>query len=332
MIPKISVLMPVYNGEKYLREAIESILNQTFTDFEFIIIDDASTDKSEEIIKSYTDPRIIYRKNEINAGLAVCLNLSIDMARGEYLARMDADDISAPSRLEEQLKFMEKNSEIDICGSWAALINQRGKIWKTQPDRLLAPALLFNTPLFHPAIIFRTTSLRRNNLKYNPSFRKIQDYELWLRAAKLLKLANIKKPLLRYRVTGEKINKCQSDPVCQGVIESVRKKAVLELIAQPEETELQIHNKISNGEKLNTDQIFLAEKWLLKIISANRKEKIYQKADLEECLRRTWLAICRQNGLKGFRTFISSELFGKNILEKLLNIILLAIEIKILKN
>src|SRR5688572_2119038 len=108
-MPKVSVILPVYNGEKYLREAIESILCQTYEDFEFIIINDGSTDKSEEIILSYKDGRIVYSKNEFNKGLIYSLNKSIELASGELIARMDADDIAFPDRLQKQVDYFEKS-------------------------------------------------------------------------------------------------------------------------------------------------------------------------------------------------------------------------------
>ena len=115
---QVTVLMPVYNAEQYLREAIGSILHQTFTDFEFIIINDGSTDRSEEIIKSYTDTRIRYYKNESNLKLIATLNKGFDLAGGKYIARMDADDISLPNRLQLQFELMEKNPEVGLCGTW----------------------------------------------------------------------------------------------------------------------------------------------------------------------------------------------------------------------
>ena len=125
--PKITVLMPVYNGEKYLKESIESILKQTFRDFEFLIINDTSTDESEKIIRSFKDSRIKLIKNEKNIGLTKSLNKGLDLAKGEYMARMDADDISLPKRLEIQVAFMDKNPKIGVIGAWAKVIGESNK-------------------------------------------------------------------------------------------------------------------------------------------------------------------------------------------------------------
>ena len=116
-MPKITVLMPVYNGEKYLRESVDSILNQTFTDFELLIINDGSTDSSMEILNSYSDSRIRIVTNEVNLRLIKTLNKGIDLATGEYIARMDCDDIADPKRLEIQLQYMEKHPDVAVCGT-----------------------------------------------------------------------------------------------------------------------------------------------------------------------------------------------------------------------
>src|SRR6185295_3491651 len=122
--PQVSVLMSVYNGEKYLKEAMESILNQSFPDFEFLIFNDSSTDSGREIILSFNDPRIVLVDNEKNIGLTKSLNKGLSLAKGKYIARMDADDISDAGRLNEQVNYMEKNSDVAVCGSWVQFLNE----------------------------------------------------------------------------------------------------------------------------------------------------------------------------------------------------------------
>src|SRR3989338_10709157 len=125
---KISVIMSVYNGMPYLPEAVKSILNQTYKNFEFIIIDDASTDQSTKYLRFLKDKRIKLIKNSKNLGLAASLNKALKFAKGEYIARMDADDISLPKRFEKQVKFFKKHPSVDICGTWVNLIDDVGKI------------------------------------------------------------------------------------------------------------------------------------------------------------------------------------------------------------
>src|SRR3990167_9325600 len=135
MNPLVTVLMPVYNGKKYLKEAIESVLNQTFRDFEFLIIDDGSTDKSAEIIKSFNDARIRLERNVTNLGLIKTLNNGLTLSRGKYIARMDCDDISLPKRLSVQVNFMEKHPEIGICGSWVKVMGLKQEFVNRYPQK-----------------------------------------------------------------------------------------------------------------------------------------------------------------------------------------------------
>ena len=156
--PLITVLMSVYNGERYLHEAIESILNQTFTDFEFLIINDGSTDSTRDIITSYTDSRIRLIDNEQNIGLTKSLNKGIDLARGKYIARMDADDISMPERLEVQYNFLEKNIEYSLVSSGAYLIdennNQIGELYRPYNYEMILGYIFFFNPIIHPSVLF----------------------------------------------------------------------------------------------------------------------------------------------------------------------------------
>ena len=198
---KVTVLMPVYNGEKYLKKAIESILNQTFKNFELLIIDDGSMDSSVEIIKSYADPRIKLIHNDKNLNLPESLNKGIDIAQTEYIARMDADDISLPHRLETQVKFMNENPNIDVCGSFVKRLDkQRQIIWKfPTEDSHIKAGLLFKCCLSHPTIMMRTSSIKKYNLYYSVDYIKCEDYEFWARASEFLNFANIEDPLLLYK-------------------------------------------------------------------------------------------------------------------------------------
>lgn len=203
MNPTISVVMPVYNGERFLREAIESILKQTYSDFEFIIINDGSTDKTDEIVRSYNDPRIVYIKNDKNLGLSKSFNTGIDAARGKYIARMDADDVCAPKRFERQLQFLERRPGVDIVGSNLRFIDEKSRPlsnFKRQADHIdIKFSSLFSTPMMHPTIMGKTSVFKTHH--YNEALSNSEDYELWSRL--LFKtdthFANIHEPLLFYR-------------------------------------------------------------------------------------------------------------------------------------
>lgn len=200
--PKVTVLMSVYNGERYLNEAVDSILAQTFTDFEFLIIDDASTDRTPEILRSYDDPRIRIVTNQENLGLTKSLNKGLALARGEYIARMDADDVSFIVRLEKQVEFMEQNVHIGVLGSNYQYIDESGElkgVVSTSLDpELIQWELLFLNPLAHPTVLMRT-ALIRSVKGYNETFRFSQDYDLWCRLAKITQLAKLQDILLYLR-------------------------------------------------------------------------------------------------------------------------------------
>jgi glycosyltransferase involved in cell wall biosynthesis len=202
--PLVSVLMPVYNGEKYLRPAIESILNQTFTDYEFIIINDGSTDSSEEIILSYKDPRIKYVRNEKNIKLIATLNKGLDLCRGEYIARMDADDISYPNRFETQVKFMSANPEYGLCGTNIDIDNYDHSWVRLGDIEFTRFCFLFHNPVCHPTTFIRTSVIRKFKLDYPAEYIHAEEYILWLRIMDHSKCINLDEKLLNYRMhTGQ---------------------------------------------------------------------------------------------------------------------------------
>lgn len=198
--PAISVLMAVHNGEAFLREAIESVLVQSFEDFEFIIVDDGSQDRSVELIESFADARIRLLRNAGNQGLAASLNRGLEAARGEFVARMDADDIALPNRLEVQIGYMREHTAVGACG--AARIVRRGgeeRLHNTQPADRLKYEFLLGNPLAHPTVMLRKSALVAHGLKYNPAYRYAQDYDLWARMQDVCDVANLSVPVLIYR-------------------------------------------------------------------------------------------------------------------------------------
>lgn len=209
----VSVVMPVYNGSLYLREAIDSILSQTHTNLEFIIVNDGSTDNSEDIILSYDDPRICYYRNETNCGICVTLNKGLDVARGKYIARMDCDDVSIPERLQKQVEYMEEHPSIGIVGSDIVVFGKYidEHIFTFEHDKYCCKAgLLFNTCFAHPSVMMRKRILEDNNLRYDESSRGFEDFELWYRMSKSTEMVNIHEPLLYYRKHNSQVTQNES--------------------------------------------------------------------------------------------------------------------------
>ena len=198
--PVISVAMPVFNGERYLAESIDSILTQTFTNFEFIIIDDGSTDNSLQVLREYQkrDKRIRLIARE-NRNLATTLNDIVDLARGEWIARMDQDDIALPQRFERQLEWLAQTGA-DICGSWAQVFGTAGKrtLKYPQSDIAIKMEMLFSSPFAHPTVMMNAALIRQ--LRYDKAWERCEDYDLWERAAQAgWKMTNAQEVLLLYR-------------------------------------------------------------------------------------------------------------------------------------
>lgn len=213
-MPRVSVVMPAYNAEKYIGEAIDSILNQTYTDFEFIIINDGSTDRTKEIILSYTDPRIVYLENEQNSGIVVTLNKGLDCARGEYIARMDADDIAVSERLTKQVAVMDRDTSIGVLATGLQTISagRKGNVSIPITDpRKLHTGLLFSSCIAHPTVIIRSAVLKENKLRYDSRFEGREDYALWWNIAKVSKISAIPEVLHYYRIHNSQITQASKD-------------------------------------------------------------------------------------------------------------------------
>lgn len=214
-MPKVSVIMPVYNSEKYLAEAIESILSQTFSDFEFIIIDDCSTDSSYQIADSFRDSRIRLFRNSENSGVAYSLNRGIELSEGYYIARMDADDISLLQRLERQISYLETHPSVGVLGTAISFCGAKQGIFQnTDSPQQAKIDLLFNSCICHPTAIIRRSSL--DKFRYDRNFEGCEDYELWWRLSFRCEITSLSEVLFHYR-----FHKSQ---VTQNVSENVRNR------------------------------------------------------------------------------------------------------------
>lgn len=246
--PKISVLIPVYNAAPFLTKSISSILQQSFIDFELILLNDASTDNSEEIILQFSDPRIRYYKNEYNLGISDSRNKLIDLSNGQYLAIMDNDDISLPNRLQKQADFLDNHQEISVVGSWCELfsdakpqsfigkikkiITNFGWLWCQPPAPELKDAI-HGCPVMHSSSMLRKKDLIQHNIKYNSQYTPAEDYDLWKQYLFAnLQLANIQEVLFKYHLHGNNF--------------SIQKKADMKIADRKIKKELKQFFNISN--------------------------------------------------------------------------------------
>lgn len=307
--PRVSVLMAVYEGERYLDEAIQSVLNQTFHDFEFIIINDGSTDGTAQIIERHRrEDRRIRTFEQSNCGLVTALNRGLELASGEFVARMDADDISLPERIAAQVTFMDSHQEVGICGTWIETIGTpRGAIQRyPTDDATIRSWLLFESVLAHPSIVMRRELLIRTGLSYDAGYVHAEDYDLWVRAAGHTALANIPDVLLRYRLHPQQIVR-RHEAKKLASAQRVRLAQLARLGIRPTDEELALHQALSTWQFHATpDFIDASLAWLDKLKAANDVTGVYQKPIFLSLLGQRWFALCATAthlGLWTLRTF-----------------------------
>ncbi len=312
---KISVVMPVYNSEKYLSEAIESILNQTFQNFEFIIVDDKSTDSSWQIIQEYAqkDQRIVPVKNTGKKGCYSARNFGLSLAKGKYYAVMDSDDISLLNRLEVQFEFMEQNQDVVVCGAWAESFGESSGLKKTPVlNESIVANLFFNSCIAHPTAFIRNDVLKSNNIYYKDSINVAQDYEFWNRLKKFGKLTNIPEVLLKYRIHDSQISSLKMKKQDE-VAYLIRTNQIKELGWNLKEKEIELHNLI-NDETTTPEVCHLIRAifLMIKIFKENKKYKNFDEMLLYDIiLNRYDFALNKSNvfGKKIYR-FILVLFFG----------------------
>src|SRR5688500_18170797 len=196
--PKVSVVMPVYNTARYLRESIESILNQTFSDFEFLIIDDASTDESVAIVRSYSDKRIKLIQKPINTGYTESLNMAIDLAKGKYIARMDSDDLSLNDRFEKQYRYMEQYPEVLVLGGSYQILGTNDIVSLPVTHQEAAVVSLMHVLVAHPTVFIRKQLFDQYNVRYEKKYEPAEDYGLWTKVDDIGRIENMPYVLMFY--------------------------------------------------------------------------------------------------------------------------------------
>lgn len=268
---KVSVIMPIYNTpESFLREAIESILNQSFSDFEFIIINDGSTYLDvASVIRDYPDPRIKYTENKRNLGLIETLNTALVLADGEYIARMDADDISHKNRLKKQVEYLDKNPEVGVLGTWYKKFGKK-ECDETPPASAFAikmSLLLGTCPICHPSVMFR----KNLDVYYDKKWLHVEDYALWLELINKTKFANLKEHLLYYRWHEDNI--CKKHTHIQSMnaqmLMTTYQAKYFRIICGEVVT---IMKRLERGDKITSIQLSKINRFILAVKEAAEKE------------------------------------------------------------
>ena len=309
--PLCSVVMSVYNGEEYLKEAIDSILQQSYANFEFIIIDDASTDNSLEIIQSYNDPRIIIIQNNENLFLACSLNKGIRIAKGDYIVRMDADDVSMPERIMKQVSFMERNPQVGISGTCSEIIGYgMGHGNYSQDDQTIKFKLLHECHLMHPTLIIRKELIFDNDLFFNEQLRKNQDYELFIRAVDYTQYANLPDSLLQYRQTEANVKRDSYNQ--QENVLVIQKKLFHKIGFEISNKQLELYKSIHNQSYLHSKEFLMEAFTLLDgIAQSNNKKQFFEPEKFKAYIADLFENVCRNvkgTGLLPFQLYLKSDL------------------------
>ena len=308
----ITVVMPVYNGELHLPAAIESILRQSADDFELIVVDDGSTDRTLEVIRGYHDRRVHLLVNPTNVGVTASLNRGLDAAQGVYVARMDADDVSLPDRFAKQVAFLDGHPEIGVCsGGIQGIGVGEGRLWIPPSDHdTIACYLLFDSAFPHPCTMLRTAVLRRFGLRYDATYPYAQDYDLWSRCAAVTRFHNLPEALLLYRRHAASVTEAHA-ATQRACADRVRRRWLGALGIAPTSAEESLHYDVGHARGASAEgHLEAVERWLRRLLEGNRRTRLLAEGALRPVLADLWRDAGRfvadQGRWTGGRLFFSS--------------------------
>lgn len=293
----VSVIMPVYNGEKYIAEAIESILNQTFQDFELLIINDYSSDETVSVINKYRDKRIKLIHNDLNLGLARVRNVGIQNSKGKYIAWLDSDDISLDTRLEKQVNLLENNPSFGLCGTWVKTIGSAEHIWEypTQSE-IIKSTMLFHNCFATSSVMLRKEILVQHQYLFDLDYPPAEDYDLWGKISQHCEVTNIPEILTHYRL--HSLQTTFSDEARKIQLESawnVQARMLQSINIIPNEKEKEIHLKIGlQGDYKVTihSDLKSVHDWLSKLYTANLAYKKFADKTFNQTLSNQLYTLC----------------------------------------
>jgi len=293
MQPLVTVLIPVYNREQYIHQAVTSILSQSFTDYELLIMDDGSTDNTLKIINSFQDKRIHVHHSSVNRGIEATVNEGINKAKGKYIARMDADDISLPDRLQMQVSYLERHPETDILGSAIQVLKDKrpGKIrFAPRTDQEIRVQMLFHNPLFNPTVMARKHIIEHTPCPYG--FRYAEDYKHWVDLADSATFGNLDKVLLQYRIHKQQVTST-------GEVESRKNRNTIRRIylkksfPELQEEDIRIFSGMTEHNQHHSLESIKAV--LEKIALLNEREALFDQEVLLKQLGYKWHTCCRKS-------------------------------------
>lgn len=325
--PRVSVLMPVYNGGQYLAPAIQSILDQTYGDFELIIIDDASTDNSVETINSFNDRRIRVIRNSTNQKLIAVLNKGLELAQGDYLVRMDADDISLPRRIEKQVAFFNRHPDYGLTGTWFEEFGDNigtRVIRYSSNDTEIRIRHLYQAHVSHPTSAYRMSLVRKHALRYDPLFIHGEDYAFWIEMGRHCKMSNIPEMLVRKRDTPFSISNLYA-PIQRETCTRVKQGQFAEMGILLSADELELYTQFANpGWDFDVNKMNMLADMLERVQQANTRSGYLPREVYRTYLAEKWFHLCLNNPHIGkvrkslYRLLSFREAFRPGIKNKLL--------------
>jgi len=293
--PLVSVIMRARNCAPYVQASIQSILSQTFRNFELIVVNNGSTDQTVEIVDSFQklDSRI--RLLHLKEGnLAEAMNEGCRQAAGNYIAIMDADDVSLPTRLEKQVRFMESSPEIKACGTWFMSFGDGGNVevkFPSDPSELVS-SLVFFSPICNPTAMIRNSVFLQDGLSYDASFVVAEDYSFWVKVAKIGKMANLPEILLHYRRHAEQTTQ-QKENLIYAMSAKVHSSLLADLGIAPSEEEEKLHEQLAFGSyNISPEFVSRVEVWLMKLGAANAATGRYPAEAFSKVLGDYWFNVC----------------------------------------
>jgi glycosyltransferase involved in cell wall biosynthesis len=299
----VSIIMPTYNSAKFVKKAIESILLQTFQDFELLIVDDCSTDHTLGIVQTMRHEKIRLFHTPHNLGAAGARNLGMAEARGRYIGFLDADDYAYPQRLEEQVGFLEQNPDIDLLGTWTEVANENDEIMSyfklNFSSEEIPMRLLFQNCFALSSVMMRN---KFTAVVFDGQYAPAEDYEYWTRLAKKARFAIIPSILTRYLEHSQGISKVKQDRMRQNVRQIITKQ-LNDLGIIPNEKEYELHQQIAHFEFCTSkDFLSASHQWLHKLLKTNELENKYPHFIFSKILANYWIKICLVHATLGFYT------------------------------
>ena len=316
----LSVVMPVYNAEKHLGYAIQSVLNQTHKNLELIIINDGSTDKSREIAGSFYDSRIRYFDNETNSGIVFSRNRGVELSMGDFIGMVDADDVVYPEKFEKQINFLSKNPDFGLVGSWVKFIDDNGNrlpgSWKLNaPAEMIPSIMLFKNYFLQSAVLYKNECLKA--FSFSKGYDIVEDYLIWYQMLKKYKGWNLNDYLVDYRIHNNSITKRRKQRMAC-LDKNIFKIQFKDLGINASEEEIELHLLIKGDDSIyKTDTLLSIEKWLKKLEVHNKLHKRYNQKYFSRTIGNRWLKACIKKqlfSLSTVRLCCSSSLFYKFVL------------------